>query len=64
MEFLTTKFMRYSTVFLTEHLLPLLVMFVIMFPSLSQLQMMEMTNTPHPIILLFFKKKKKKEALK
>jgi len=50
MEFLTTKFMRYSTVFLTEHLLPLLVMFVIMFPSLSQLQMMEMTPPPPDLI--------------
>ena len=43
MEFFTAKCIWYSTVCLTEQLLPLLVMFVIMFPSLSQSQMMEVT---------------------
>jgi hypothetical protein len=40
MGFFTTKC---NTVCPTEQLIPLLVMFVLMFPSLSQSQMMEMT---------------------
>jgi len=50
MEFFTAKFMWYGTVCLTEQLLPFLVMFVIMFLSLSQSQMMKMT----PLISDYF----------